>query len=576
MNIQEFALKHLSNATLRGPEIQSECPFCKEPNKKKFYLNIETGKYLCFRGSCGAKGGIDALKKHFGIESDLQPTKVKPIRKHKPTEKVRIKKENFELLNNYQIEYLESRKISKETAKAMRVLARGKNFAFFLTDGPNNVVGVKYRDISKNIFAESNSKSTLWNKDLVEGDSIIITEGEIDAMTVYEAGFKNVVSVPFGTSNFDWISNDWEWLNSKKEIILLMDNDAAGQKAEHKLLSKLNFNTLKVCTLGKYKDINEVAVTDGLIACREVINNAKKPNIPGVTDIKDIARFDINRIDRFLTGIKTIDKMLRGLKETELTIIAGDNGSGKSTLIAQIILNAIEQNRKAFVFNGELSQEMFKEWLFLQANGSSDLVSIVDQLVGETDYVVNDENYHKINDWTKGKLQIFTDKKLTSGSELIEKMIQSYKRDNTFLFVIDNLTTVKMKDENSPRHQQQGDFTNELKEFAKAYNVHVILVNHTIKSETNKGKHLIKGSGVITDIADNVLMPEIIKDSEEEHNGEIHIEKNRIFGAEGTIRTYFDYRSKRICDFKDRFEETEKKYSWEKFENNEFIEPFPE
>ena len=562
MNIHDFGMKYLENPKHRGTEINSICPFC---GKKKFYLNHESGKFLCFSGSCGEKGGIDKLKKHLGIEEEIETAKQKPIRQHVPTGKVNWKKEDFKVIrkNSKVAEYLESRMISDETAKAMRVLLRGNAMSFFLTEGDNNIVGIKYRTVDKKIWAESNSKATLWNKDLVNNDNIIITEGEIDAMTVYEAGYKNVVSVPFGTQNLDWIKNDLEWLKKKKEIILLMDNDLAGRNAERKIISKIGLKQIKVCNLGKYKDINEVAVTDGIMACREVLESARQPDIDGITNIEDIARFDINQVDRFLTGIKKLDKCLRGLKETELTVIAGDNGSGKSTLVAQIMLNAIEQNRKCFVFNGELGKEMFKEWLILQANGSEGLEKREDRLTGDVDFVASEENYNKINEWLKGYMYMFTDKKATDSEVLLEKMEQSADKDDTFVYVIDNLTTVTFPNDGKSKAEQQGEFVVKLKDFAKNRRKHVILVNHITKQQENVGKHLIKGSGTVTDIADNVIMPEI-KDGEEGYDGELHIEKNRLFGTLGTVRTSFNATTKRICCYEFETTENSKTYSWNK------------
>jgi twinkle protein len=304
--------------------------------------------------------------------------------------------------------------------------------------------------------------------------------------------------------------------------------------------------------------------SEGIMAVKEIVDNPVEVELEGVVDISNIARFDINKIDRFLTGIKGLDMAFRGLKETELTVIAGDNGSGKSTLIAQIMLSAIDQGKKCFVFNGELGAEMFKEWLFLQANGEDGLLLKKDELTGMSDRIVNDTNYEKINKWIAKKLHMFSSKDFSDSNMLLDKMKQSYKKDNTFLFVIDNLTTIQFPNDGTPRHQQLGDFIAGLKQFAKDYNCHVIAVNHTIKSADKKGKHLIKGSGVVTDLADNVIMPLIIDDDEVEHDGELIIAKNRMYGIMPTICTVFNSTTKRILDHRNQEAEEVKEYGWKK------------
>lgn len=51
----------------------------------------------------------------------------------------------------------------------------------------------------------------------------------IDALSLYEAGARNVVSVPSGCSNLDWIDHCWNWLERFQSIILFGDNDAPGR-----------------------------------------------------------------------------------------------------------------------------------------------------------------------------------------------------------------------------------------------------------------------------------------------------------------------------------------------------------
>ncbi len=74
-----------------------------------------------------------------------------------------------------------------------------------------------------------------------------------------ELGYKNCVSVPSGTSNFDWVEYNKYFLENR-EIILCYDNDDAGRKAEEKAIKKLQgiAKNIKVINLNYDGDINNV------------------------------------------------------------------------------------------------------------------------------------------------------------------------------------------------------------------------------------------------------------------------------------------------------------------------------
>ena len=62
----------------------------------------------------------------------------------------------------------------------------------------------------------------------------------IDALSLYEAGARNVVSVPSGCSNLDWIDHCWNWLERFQTIILFGDNDEPGRKMIREVVRRLD------------------------------------------------------------------------------------------------------------------------------------------------------------------------------------------------------------------------------------------------------------------------------------------------------------------------------------------------
>lgn len=565
MDILQFAEKHLGSFKTGVNELQvKKCPFCGK-EKGKFYVNVNTGSYFCHSGSCNAKGSFERLKEKFGEKTEIKFKEKKEIKKSIKE----ISSDDYELDNTGMINFFNKRGISRETLKENRVLWNKKNNAitFFLTEGYESLetevynprlrtVGIKYRTLDKKIWAETGSKLVLLGLDLFPKDEekVYILEGELDFLTVKELGYKNCVSVPSGTSNFDWIEYNKYFLENK-EIILCYDNDDAGRKAEEKAIKKLQSiaKNIKCLDLKYPGDVNDVLMNCGVTDLINVLDNPVKKEVEGIKNIKDIGRFNINSIERFKTGIESLDTALRGFKETELIVLAGENGSGKTTVLTQTMLQAINQNKKVFLYNGELGEEMWKEWLFLQASGGSGIDKRKDNLTGNVDYFVNSEMYSKIDHWLDNRLFVNTSKKSSNPQDLLIRMKDACLTKNCFMFVIDNLSTLNFIGDKAS-HELLGEFVSEVKEFAKEYNVCVVVINHLIKSEGKPTKDKIKGSGKITDVADTVLLIE---------KGKIHITKNRFYGVMSEVSTGFDSKTKRVFDNSNVLVEQNFKYNFE-------------
>lgn len=554
-----------------------KCPFCGR-EKWKFYLHETNGAYICHSGSCNAKGNIHTLAKHIGVKTDNKSFKEVKSKNTKVISELRKFSEGefATLLNNAGEEnpnckevneFIVSRGISIETAKKMNCVKKvsSNSLAFGYEDLDGVLKGVKYRDIREKKFGqEKGSKAILWNIKGATNKKIVICEGEWDALTIAEIGmFDRATSVPMGAQNLDWIDNCREFLEEKEEIILAFDSDEAGKRALIRTSQRLESYNIKSIDLGNYKDINEFYFFEGKEALESVLNNATPIMVDGLKDLDDVGRFDVNECERIVYGIKRLDERTRGAKEGDLIILAGDNGSGKTTVTKQMALSSIEQNKKVLYINGEVRAEIFKEDLFLQANGTNKFDVIEDKLVrGQKDYVVTQENYRKINAWLKGRFLTFSDTVELKDTIVLEKIESAIKKENVFFIIVDNLTIIS-HESTLKESDAKGEFARALKRLAVKYGVCIVLVNHFTKGDNEGGKSRIKGSGVITDVADVVLVNEIVQDEESEHSGVLRVLKNRLKGLLGKIETGFDPLSKRIYDFENDNIETARKYKWE-------------
>ena len=132
---------------------------------------------------------------------------------------------------------VEERKLQPEVLKRFKMAEMNGNvivFPYLAPDGSR--VMIKYlpleRKEGKHPWTSKDSAKTLFGWQTLPEDckTVVITEGEIDAMTLAGFGIP-ALSIPFGAgkqSQVEWIENDLERLKQFEKIIVWMDDDEAG------------------------------------------------------------------------------------------------------------------------------------------------------------------------------------------------------------------------------------------------------------------------------------------------------------------------------------------------------------
>ncbi len=277
---------------------------------------------------------------------------------------------------------LEDRGISAETAVRFGVYTasrtesgemlpdeRGNVLAFpFLERG--NVVAEKYRGPGKRFSQRPDGRRTFWNSDVLDDPSLIaghqalvITEGEIDALTALDCGFPFTVSVPDGAppvpkgmepeelgpedppadadGKFQFFWNNRDRLKAIKRFIIAADNDPPGKRLAAELVRRLlPSKCLFVTYPDGCKDLNDVRMRDGPEAVAAVLNGAKPYPVDGLYRLSDFP--DLPAIQTFKTGWWTLDRNL-SLFLGELMFVLGIPGMGKSAFVANLLANLTDQ-----------------------------------------------------------------------------------------------------------------------------------------------------------------------------------------------------------------------------------------
>ena len=577
MNEKEFADAFCGRYKIKGDEITPKyCPVCGGGNNNDEYtfgLNFKKHVYNCHRGSCTAgKGTFKQLCDRFGVEADYYTERHgKGLKKEisepykKPTKQLLTPTE--EVLKYFLKRGIGSDIVEKYVSAA--IFNNGTVAAFKFTYHGEHVF-TKFRNIfykkgdkqAKEV-PEKDGKPVLWNIDNIDySKPVILTEGMIDALSVIQAGFDNVVSVPMGCNNFKWVDLCWEEIQKINEWVLYMDNDEAGYKMQKELLNKFSEDKYKFSIVEhELKDANEELVEFGPEIVKSFIDNAKKVPLDGVIDISEIETTDISKLDRVETGNNAIDMAMGGYLFPSLNVWSGQRAAGKSTMLYQTLIPALEKDYNVFIYTGELDAGMFKLWFYNQIATERHLEAKVDHIRRKQNYRVNDTAIKAIDEWIKGKIWVFDNRIGNDKDEIISRMKEAYKRYNCKLFVLDNLTVMRSKGIEN-KYEAQSELTDELRQFAINTNSCVNLVVHPRKGNNKMfDNDDVGGSGDITNLAFNVIYVRRVEKEDDltetelkeaaetglsSVNSIVQVTKNRVFGE--TSKTYmaYDPRSKRF------------------------------
>lgn len=515
---------------------------------------------------------VDALNKVKGLTG--QNTKINSISK-KQYVKPKLEMKD---LSEEAIKYMMDRKISKETLEQWKVkecVRFGQKTFVFQYFRNDELIYVSYRKVGKAKCSqdkggcEKDTKAILWGMDAIDREKpVIITEGQPDAMAIHEAGYQNVVSLPAGSNNFTWIDHCWEWLKTCKQLILWKDNDVAGEKCAKELSKRIS--NLSVIFTEKYKDANEVLFYEGKEAVMRIIKNGLNAMTKGILDVSEMNYTRYSSDETIETGFYEYDEHVEDWKMQELTVIFGRNNEGKSTVISQIIAHCLEKQTKVFLYSGEMSDYKLQNWIYRQIVGNDEKYLDKVYTKYKTKVEIKDEAVKQIKEWHKDNFYLFdlNEEEVAKNLEsFFEVMKMSAERYGCKLFIIDNLMSI-LEEKADSIYNDQANFVQKCKNFARKYNVHVVLVAHPnkIKQEVfneqgNLSKLDILGSSNIGNKADNIIAIERNWDNTEDKTCDMIFSslKDRETGQRKTINYNFCMENLRFYNAK-----TPRKYyySW--------------
>lgn len=312
-------------------------------------------------------------------------------------------------------------------------------------------------------------------------------------------------------------------------------------------------------------------------------NSAKGKKWLAMTDVQYV---DMSKMASIPTGYKELDKKIIGLLLGDVTVLSGGSGAGKSSWIDCVALNAIQRGYKVGIWSGELQDFRFQSWINQIAAGKN----YVCKREGFENYYYAPKNIsNQISNWLEGKLFLYNNNYGSKWQQLFADVKELVDKEGVQLIVLDNLMALQIDNYEGDKYTQQTKFINDLKEYAKAKNVHVLLVCHPRKEGIFLRKESISGTADLTNLADSVfIIHRIGKDFEQrageffgkdkvlpylKYNSVIEVCKNRSMGViDLLVGMYYEVESRRL---KNEISENIV-YGWQEQPAQLTFEPTPE
>lgn len=338
-------------------EYQTTCPECSPRRKKKRVkcLSVNTEKEVWICHHCGWSGGLGS--------SEYRP---ETLHWNKPVFSKPKKKPKSDLPQNV-VDWFKARGISEQTLIDCKIgydsvympqvedFVNAIAFPYFRNE---EHVNTKWRDGNKNFRLETNAERILYGlNDIEDADTVIWVEGEIDKLSMWEAGFKNCVSVPDGapaenadnySSKFTWLSSCENWLTGKKHV-LAVDSDGPGKKLADELSRRLGrASCFTVEWPHDCKDANEVISTYTVDVLKMCVEHPMAYPIEGVFSTLDMSQKILNLYNNGLekgvsTGWESLDELFLP-RAGEFTVVTGIPNSGKSNFVDDLFVHLAEKH----------------------------------------------------------------------------------------------------------------------------------------------------------------------------------------------------------------------------------------
>ena len=444
-------------------------------------------------------------------------------------------------------------------------------YPFHSEDG--KVIGYKVRNLPKDFYAIGRITGLFGRVHFPGGGKrIIVTEGEIDCLSVAQASlyyyreknnkrnktdvpdvFYPVVSLPNGASSKKYILQEREYLRSFDEVVLCYDQDEPGQEAAKEHSKIIGVDKCKIAELPE-KDANATMHKHGMMAIMRAIWDAEAWSPAGILTKdelwQDLVECNAKETTPYPSCIGQLNTKLKGRCDGEITLWISGTGAGKSTMVREIALHERENtnNRIGIISLEERPGDTARELCAMYMNKNPSEEEILEpELKPVFDYLFDNERVRILNHYeSEGTIM-----------ETMEQFaVMGYNR-----LILDHITLLAAESEDEGRNENAriDAIMSRMRRLVKQHDVHVDVISQ-LRKMGESGKSFengvmpslddIKGSGSIKQCSFNIIASTrnmSAEDDLERNTINMAVLKCRRTGLTGPVKpSYYSYEHNRI------------------------------
>lgn len=379
---------------------------------------------------------------------------------------------------------------------------------------------------------------TLYGKHLWSpGKMVVVTEGEIDALSVSQA-FDNkwpVVSIPNGVqSAYKCLQENLEWFNGFERVVLLFDQDEAGIKAAQSCAQLFKVGHVFIGKL-PLKDANEMIVAARGSELINAIWRASEYRPDGIVDGKDTWKYLVESQGKpaALYPFEGLNHKTGGIRLGEIVTICAGTGIGKSQACREIALHLVSQGFKV-------------GYIALEENLGKTVASFIHLKLNQPPHSLLEANDITKTVWEEiiPKMAFYDHFGSMDSSTLLNRIRFMAVSLNCRHIILDHLSIVISGLAGGDERRMIDQTMTNLRSLVEELQISLILVSHLRRIDGKPHEeggatslsHL-RGSGGVAQLSDMVIGLERDQQSEASNHMTLRVLKNRFKGETGFAAT---------------------------------------
>jgi twinkle protein len=297
-------------------------------------------------------------------------------------------------------------------------------------------------------------------------------EGEIDCLTMVQAGFRNTVSVPNGATkgnnNLDYLDNCYKYFESIEKVYLLTDHDEPGENLANELARRIGIEKCYRVHINGFKDVNDQLCQ----TARVDVSDAKPYPITGIFGVNDhwdsMLQILQNGFPKGWQPRGDLRNMI-SFHPGYLTIITGIPGHGKSEILDQILMEiSVDYDLKGGFFTPE-------NW-----PSELHLIKLVEKIGGRNIFKLDKTSLEAIREYLTDRVYWIYPEEDFKLESLLLKVRQAVLKYGIRWYVFDPWNKIEHLDDSTNYVSRALD---QISNFNKKNGLHCFLVAHPTKMQ---------------------------------------------------------------------------------------------